>query len=525
KTVLIALITTIPMFCILISGEWEGANQLVTLQNIICYRNLKGSSSKIQLEPWKEGIANEGLEKSLESMFINQTFYTRSRVFSSLFETFSENVDKKESKRYLITAEQGSGKTTALKKLLKDWCDIINNEHKSFRTFKLAMQNATHNIAEWDVRIHLIMPNLKAIFYNIQGIFFELVNKCVNDTGSLFENVNSLWQTLTKKEKIPVLVFVLKFKDVININTLTDAIHQKIIQDSTLFPKNLLDSILEREVKRILLVLDGWNEYSLLKYTKGAAPELEAIVNREKRQNINLIVTTRPWKSDELLVTRKGFQKLSVESFRLPEDRDNFIHNFFPGGQDAQELINVLNEKDSIIPKELQKHPRMLLYICNIWGIDKRIKDDRLQNRELFWDAIWNMMRMTYNRKYPQDPMTLDDLKTIRREVGILNLEHGKDKSISYVDLYEKFGCGKDMFYYGIFSKETNQKSAPWKEDYNDNMELYVKPVNPSWVDAQLETEINLRSKLNEQFLNIVYFLLFLLFIFYLLYNICFRTK
>ena len=74
-----------------------------------------------------------------------------------------------------------------------------------------------------------------------------------------------------------------------------------------------IKNVLDKGRKTILLLFDGWDEYAKQCKGTGASKEIEDIVQREARQNFNLILTTRTWKSDTLLnVPRLGFKEVSI---------------------------------------------------------------------------------------------------------------------------------------------------------------------------------------------------------------------
>ena len=192
--------------------------------------------------------------------------------------------------------------------------------------------------------------------------------------------------------------------------------------------------------------------------------EVDSIIHRELRKNVNLIVTTRSWRSDELLtIKRFGFEKISVAPFELPKDRDAFIGHFFPGAS-GRKLINALdNEGEEVIPKQLQREPRMLLYICNLWKYSKEIRKSKLKNKHIFWDGIWELMRLTYNRKYPHQEMSKSDMELTRKKIGHLALQN-RGKEMNFEHFFVEFGneLGIDLFWFGIYGTETFAEK-PWE--------------------------------------------------------------
>ena len=60
-------------------------------------------------------------------------------------------------------------------------------------------------------------------------------------------------------------------------------------------------------------------------------------------QNIHLIVTSRPWKADELLnVDKYKYQKVDMPPKLMKENRDAIISNFYPNSEKKEELISFI---------------------------------------------------------------------------------------------------------------------------------------------------------------------------------------
>jgi len=436
----ILVITSVVILILPNLPGWKYCQKVEVIQQAICTEYYNGEFSKIELEPWKRESNDV---RNIREMYIEQTFYTHkpTRKQSNLLEFF--NRQDKYSQRLLLVAEQGSGKTTAIKNVMSKWCQaqkpIFGNTANSY------IHHIKYALGINSFGSDSIVPKAYAII------------------------VSYVTNSYTELE--PKLVFAFEFRDIINLKTLADTVLQRILVSVTGISLEDVEMILRNEMRNILLILDGWDEYEKLQYVTGTAPEIDAIIHRREYKNINLIVTTRPWKSSALLnVPLYAYQKVSMSHFKVPQDRDDFIRAFFPGCCEEDDLIEALNADDVAVAMEIQKQPRMLLYICNAWIYDTNIRINRLKDKNLFWDTMWAMMLMTYNNKYPDKPMTRQDLERKRNQFRDFMLQN-EDAYTSIEEYYDKFGeDDEDLMYFGVYSTETFDV-IPWHEQ-NTNEQL-----------------------------------------------------
>ena len=434
------------------------ADQITNIQKSLCENFYKEELGLVNLEPWNEGDKNSENRRYIQDVYINQVFYNDKNRYTSLLDFFTMK-STENPKRLLLVAEQGAGKTTAIKAMAAKWCRIITSEpkYRYILTFKYAIE-------------HL---------YN-QG--------WIGNFKYTFDN------------PLPELIFAFELRNIYQFKNLTEAIIREVINidENISVKEGDIEKIFERGMKNILFAFDGYDEYIKLKSEGTTMTEIDSIIHRELRKNVNLIVTTRSWRSDELLTVRRfGFQKISVGLFELPKDRDTFIRNFFPGAS-GEELINALEDnEEEIIPKKLQKEPRMLLYICNLWKHSKEIRKSKLKNIHMFWDGIWNMMRLTYNRKYPHQEMSKSDMELTRRKVGHLALQN-RGKEMTFEHFFAEFGdeLGADLFWFGIYGTESLTEK-PWELLDNKEETKESKDVKGNY-DSMIEQEAKKLKKEQE---------------------------
>ena len=258
-----------------------------------------------------------------------------------------------------------------------------------------------------------------------------------------------------------------------------------------------IEDILDQCGKDCLLLFDGYDEYLKNKENSGWVVEVDQVIQREARKNFNLIVSTRPWNSEGLLYDRRlGFEKVSISQFNTAK-RNEFIEKFFehnPPQEEGEYLINALemDSPDCVVPKEIAAAPRMLLYICNIWS-NKNLERSVLKKKDKFWDKVWELMRHTFNRKYPTEKISQAGLAKIRRKLADFVLAR-ENEEMSFDQFYEHFGeeRGLDLFYFGVYSAIKERKTDPWEDEEKEEGKEEEEAVIPTYnvcIEDMLENE------------------------------------
>jgi len=359
--------------------------------------------------------------------------------------------------------EQGTGKTTAVRRATYAWCQHVSKR----KSVKESLTNSTSKIKYF-------------------------TNMLISMWKPIAEGLDEVERNIGKNETHPELLLAFELKNSCNQPKLEDLVSITIEgQISHAEIKNIIN----HGSKTILLIFDGYDEYTKKKVSSGISQEIDAVIWREERKNYNLVVTTRPWKSEDLLSPRRlTFEKVSIISFDTDNKRNSYIEKFFEHNkprEEAKSLITALANPNSVVPKEILSQPRMLLYICNMWKDNKEIREDGLLSGGLFWNDIWSLMRRTYNLKYPESKISKEDLTRIRRKLAIFMRDH-KDLEMSFDTFYDQFGeDGGDLFYFGVYSIGTSS-TPEWEieDEANEQEDLVeVKPIFPWMIQEDAKAE------------------------------------
>ena len=466
----------------------EIATTINILQSDLCQNHYKEHFFKISLVPWSN--APESFV-SMENMFIEQSLYTKNEENPTLLDFFNFGPEAS-SRRLLLVGEQGTGKTTAVRRSTYTWCkQVLKWRYRAFLMLKYTFEDLhKHNdwVPSWEV-VFKFLPNLiswmKSATHSVSFVLSFGPKETAKQAQLFAEEVDAFLNGLIMKP-LPELLLAFELKNVGGRRKLSEIVH-KVANNLS---EEKIGKIIEQGSKTVLLILDGYDEYTKAK--EGSA-EVDALLKREKRKTYSIITTTRPWKSEDILNVRKlGYEEVSLAKL-TPDQRNNFIVKYFKHNKPeelAKDLITALQHPDSAVPKEMMMEPRMLLFICTMWKDNKYIRKDGLLSQDILYEDIWSLMRETYNVKYPEAKITKERLATIKRTIGDFRLEHGEN--VSYEKFFEAFGEdeGLDLFYFGIYSIDksyvpTWQREDDQRDVINDHNE--VKPayneVRPAYSD------------------------------------------
>ena len=155
------------------------------------------------------------------------------------------------------------------------------------------------------------------------------------------------------------ILLLIKLRDVCDKRNISDILRASklLASDGPISVDDLYDYIRNNQDK-VLLILDGYDEYSC---TKKTSPIL-AIWKGEQLRDCHVIVTTRQLECDEL----RGHSQVQLEihGFKSMEQKGTFARKFLAGEQDLDKFLYYLFEKNLLHMAEI---PLLLLMLCILW--------------------------------------------------------------------------------------------------------------------------------------------------------------
>ena len=155
------------------------------------------------------------------------------------------------------------------------------------------------------------------------------------------------------------VLILIKLRDVCDAGNIRDVLHaSKLLASDGLISVNSLYDYIINNQDKVLLILDGYDEYSC---AKEHSPIL-AIWNGEQLRDCHVIVTTRQLKCDEL--RGPSHVQLEIQGFKSWERKRTYARKFLASEKDRDEFMLYLEEKDL---GDMAEIPLLLLMLCILW--------------------------------------------------------------------------------------------------------------------------------------------------------------
>ena len=219
------------------------------------------------------------------------------------------------------------------------------------------------------------------------------------------------WSKTLKEILMNFCVLILiKLRDVCDVGNIRDVLRASklLASDGPISVDSLYDYIINNQDK-VLLILDGYDEYSC---AKERSPILE-IWKGEQLRDCHVIVTTRELKCDEL--RGPSHVQLEIQGFKSRERKETFARKFLAGGDDLDEFMSYLEEKDLLDMAEI---PLLLLMLCILWK--EKHHEGLLKSRaDIFTQFIQTMLDHKGER---QQPMPFQKVTSTEAREDLSNL-------------------------------------------------------------------------------------------------------
>ena len=217
-------------------------------------------------------------------------------------------------------------------------------------------------------------------------------------------------KALTEILKNFFVLILIKLRDVSDVGNIRDVLRASklLASDGPISVDSLCDYITNNQNK-VLLILDGYDEYSC---AKERSPILE-IWKGEQLRDCHVLVTTRERKCDEL--RGPSHVQLEIQGFKSRERKETFARKFLAGGDDLDEFMSYLEEKDLLDMAEI---PLLLLMLCILWK--EKHHEGLLKSRaDIFTQFIQTMLD---HKGESQQPMPFQKVTSTEAREDLSNL-------------------------------------------------------------------------------------------------------
>ncbi|XP_072182242.1 uncharacterized protein [Diadema setosum] len=200
------------------------------------------------------------------------------------------------------------------------------------------------------------------------------------------------------------LVIVIPLRDVTDGKSM-GAILKSYLPDSNAATPDQIDGYISTNVKKILLVFDGFDEFKE-DIEERSNSEVIRILALEQYKLCKVIVTTRPWKSHDFKMTKKVAERytfISVEGFSKG-NLATYISQYFQIRQKnslAESLISFMKGND-IIRSNMAPFPIYCAMLCLMWEYfteEKRKELAKLQTFSQIFGEMISFLKVHYASK------------------------------------------------------------------------------------------------------------------------------
>ncbi|XP_066019784.1 NLR family CARD domain-containing protein 4-like isoform X2 [Pocillopora verrucosa] len=154
------------------------------------------------------------------------------------------------------------------------------------------------------------------------------------------------------------LLLLIRLRDVCGISDLCTMLKTaELLSADDPMAVNYLCEYVRQNQEKVLLILDGYDEYS-----GGKSSLIHQIWRGSQLRDCCVMITTRPVKEDELRVPSHA--QFELNGFDSREQKKQFASKILPDEEDVKGLLEYLRKHDLV---EMAEIPLLLLMLCLLW--------------------------------------------------------------------------------------------------------------------------------------------------------------
>ncbi|XP_072176954.1 uncharacterized protein [Diadema setosum] len=252
------------------------------------------------------------------------------------------------------------------------------------------------------------------------------------------------------------MVILVPLRDVIDVNKSIGSIVERYLSDSNAATPELIDDYISKNLHNVLILFDGFDEFSgNLEY--GSSSDVIRILVSEQYDSCKVIVTSRPWRTNEFTLTKSladAYSFINVEGFKK-EDLSTYMRRYFSIRMKdalAESLIS-FTEENGVIRSNMAPFPIYCAMLCLMWeefSEDRRREMMKMQTFSEIFGAMISFLKEHYASKSCENLKKQDVVEKVReagraiQDVSEIALNGLLDRNFSFLE--EQFGeCGDAM--------------------------------------------------------------------------------
>ena len=212
------------------------------------------------------------------------------------------------------------------------------------------------------------------------------------------------WATGKHLREISLLFFV-PLRETHKVPCFSDIPILKYLPCERHIDNRKVERFVKENQKKVMLLLDGLDEYSGDITNKDPTDALVGIMRGDNLQQTPVIVTTRPWRAEQITrVTAINDQyiRILVEGFKK-EDVKVYINKFFKDDADSAESLIHLMTEDTLVSENMAPYPIFCCMLCHIWT--EKSRRDAIQTLQTFSQLFDEMFDFLTKQWYSKDSL------------------------------------------------------------------------------------------------------------------------
>ncbi|XP_072176988.1 uncharacterized protein [Diadema setosum] len=183
------------------------------------------------------------------------------------------------------------------------------------------------------------------------------------------------------------MVLVTPLQDVTDDESI-GSIMNRYLSDSNAATPRQLDDYISKSPSKVLLVFDGLDEFKGKIIEGKSSNEVIRILGLEQYKSCKVIVTTRPWRTDEFMEEKNladAYTFISIEGFNK-ENLAMYIKRYFRIRERdvlAESLISFMEEND-VIRSSMAPFPIYCAMLCLMWKDLSKERREEMQKMKTF---------------------------------------------------------------------------------------------------------------------------------------------
>ncbi|XP_071511145.1 uncharacterized protein [Diadema antillarum] len=239
------------------------------------------------------------------------------------------------------------------------------------------------------------------------------------------------------------MVLLIPLRDIKNATSIGGIVKTYLCHSNTATKKKI-DDYISTNLSRILIIFDGFDEFDE-KLSETSSSEVIRILRREQYDSCKVIVTTRPWRTNEFMMDKclvEAYTFLNVEGFNK-DNLSTYIRRYFRIREKdnlAESLISFMQEND-VIRSNMAPFPIYCAMLCLLWNDfseERRREMQKLRTFSQIFGEMISFLKEHYaskNCENLQNQNTVEHLKEAGKailEISEIAFEGLFDRNLSF---------------------------------------------------------------------------------------------